>query len=163
MCPQIQEPNLPYRREAETALCNTAKSGGWGPVRVKIRIHRFRAYVSSRQQRKCRRTGLRPGGATSQHMQCSKKNLLDHLVGGYEERIGYREAEALRCLKVYDQAVDRRLLKWQIAWFLAAQNTIYVGSGLAVHYKWIRSVGGQSTGCYKRRRCEDCRHAVVYQ
>jgi hypothetical protein len=28
MCPQIEGPNLPYRRGAETVLCNTAKSGG---------------------------------------------------------------------------------------------------------------------------------------
>jgi hypothetical protein len=34
MCPQIEGPNLPYRRGAETALCNTAKSGGRGPVGV---------------------------------------------------------------------------------------------------------------------------------
>src|SRR5262245_30684953 len=35
MCPQIEGLNLPYRRGAETALCNTAKLGGWGPSRVK--------------------------------------------------------------------------------------------------------------------------------
>jgi hypothetical protein len=37
MCPQFEGPNLPYRRGAENALCNTAKSGGRGPVRV-IRV-----------------------------------------------------------------------------------------------------------------------------
>ncbi len=30
MCPQIEGPNLPYCRGAETALCNTAKSSGRG-------------------------------------------------------------------------------------------------------------------------------------
>src|SRR5262245_32818303 len=39
MCPQIEGLNLPYRRGAETALCNTAKLGGWGPSRV-IRVDR---------------------------------------------------------------------------------------------------------------------------
>jgi hypothetical protein len=51
MCPQIEGPNLQYRRGAETALCNTAKSGGRGPVRVKTRIPRFGAYVSSHRLR----------------------------------------------------------------------------------------------------------------
>src|SRR5262245_63225482 len=36
MCPQIEGLNLPYRRGAETALCNTAKLGGWGPSRVTL-------------------------------------------------------------------------------------------------------------------------------
>jgi hypothetical protein len=31
MCPQIEGPNLPYRRGTETALCNTAKLRGRGP------------------------------------------------------------------------------------------------------------------------------------
>ena len=42
MCPQIEGPNLAYRRGAETVLCNTAKSGGRGSGsglgRVKTRI-----------------------------------------------------------------------------------------------------------------------------
>jgi hypothetical protein len=46
--------------------------------------------------------------------------LFDHLVGGYEERIGHREAECLRGFEVDDKSVRRWLLKWQIAWFLAA-------------------------------------------
>jgi hypothetical protein len=54
------------------------------------------------------------------HAVQQKRVLFDNLVGGYEECIGHRESEALRGLKIYDQAVDRWLLKWQIAWFLAA-------------------------------------------
>ena len=45
---------------------------------------------------------------------------LDHLVGGYEERIGRREVECLGGFEVDDKSVHRWLLKWQIAWFLAA-------------------------------------------
>jgi hypothetical protein len=45
---------------------------------------------------------------------------FDHLVGGYEERIGHREAERLGGFEVDDKSVHRWLLKWQIAWFLAA-------------------------------------------
>jgi hypothetical protein len=60
--------------------------------------------------------------------KCQAKNpSFDHLVRGYEECIGHGESEALRCLNVYDETVDRWLLKRQIARFLAAQNTINVG------------------------------------
>src|SRR5262249_38112649 len=45
---------------------------------------------------------------------------LDHLVGGYEERIGHREVECLGGFEVDDKSVHRWLLKWQIARFLAA-------------------------------------------
>src|SRR6516162_1964055 len=76
---------------------------------------------------------------------------FDHLVGGYEERIGHREVECLGGFEVDDKSVLRWLLKWQIARFLAAQNTVDVGSGLAKHCGSIRTVGDQSSGCRKRR------------
>src|SRR5262249_44818852 len=77
----------------------------------------------------------------------SRFTSLDHLVGGYEERIGHCEVECLGSFEVDDQSVHRWLLKWQIARFLAAQNTVDVGSGLAKHCGSIRTVGDQSSGC----------------
>lgn len=89
--------------------------------------------------------------------------LFDYLVGNYNERIGHREAECLRGPKIDDETVGRWLLKWQIARFLAAQNAIYVGSGLAKHYEYIWTVGDQPSGCCEHRKREDCRHAVACQ
>src|SRR6516162_9281420 len=57
MCPQIEGPNLPYRRGAETALCNAAQSGGQGPVRVRLRPQLLGSYVSSHPLRTCRCIG----------------------------------------------------------------------------------------------------------
>src|SRR5215468_3474583 len=71
----------------------------------------------------------------------SRFTSLDHLVGGYEERIGRREVECLGGFEVDDKSVHRWLLKWQIARFFAAQNTVDVGSGLAKHCGSIRTVG----------------------
>src|SRR5882724_4482548 len=88
---------------------------------------------------------------------------LDHLVGGYEERIGHREVECLGGFEVDDKSVHRWLLKWQIARFLAAQNTVDVGSGLAKHCGSIRTVGDQSSSCRKRRIYGDCGNAVACQ
>ena len=50
MCPQIEGPNLPYCRGAETALCNTAKSSGRGPVRVKSPHYGAAALLSASPQ-----------------------------------------------------------------------------------------------------------------
>src|SRR5262245_64017644 len=88
---------------------------------------------------------------------------LDHLVGGDEERIGHREVECLGGFEVDDKSVYRWLLKWQIARFLAAQNTVDVGSGLAKHCGSIRTVGDQSSGCCKRRIYGDCGNAIACQ
>src|SRR5262249_30895528 len=88
---------------------------------------------------------------------------LDHLVGGYEERIGHREVECLGGFEVDDKSVHRLLLKWQIARFLGAQNTVDVGSGLAKYCSSIRAVGDQSSGCRKRRIYGDCGDAVACQ
>jgi hypothetical protein len=74
---------------------------------------------------------------------CHSPGLLDHLIGAHEERIGHREAECFRGFEVDDKSVRRRLLKWQIAWFLAAQNTVDVGSGLAKHRDSIRAVSAE--------------------
>ena len=63
-----------------------------------------------------------------------KRASLDHCVGSYQERTGHHEAEALRNPEVNDETVDCWLLKRQIIRFLAAQNAIYVGSGLTKHY-----------------------------
>src|SRR5262249_30286685 len=86
---------------------------------------------------------------------------FDHLVGGYEERIWHREVECLGGFEVDDKSVHRWLLKWQIARFLAAQNTVDVGSGLAKHCGSIRTVGDQSSGCRKRRIYGDCGNGVA--
>src|SRR5215472_1954063 len=88
---------------------------------------------------------------------------FDHLVGGHEERIGHREVECLGSFEVDDKSVHRWLLKWQIARFLAAQNTVDVGSRLAKHCGSIRTVGDQCSGCRKRRIYGDCGNAVACQ
>ena len=78
------------------------------------------AVRSSELQRMCR-SGFN-NGAIVRFPQCdiSAMTLLrqhigvsfDHLVGGYEERIGHREAECLGGFEVDDQSVHRWLLKW---------------------------------------------------
>jgi hypothetical protein len=60
------------------------------------------------------------GGQVSFRSLPSLVSLFDHLVGGYEERIGHREVECLGGFEVDDKSVHRWLLKWQIARFLAA-------------------------------------------
>ena len=58
MFPQVEGLNLPHRREADTALWITAKLIGERLKWVKMRIRLVRAYVSSLQQRTCRRLRL---------------------------------------------------------------------------------------------------------
>src|SRR3984893_15407704 len=87
---QIEGPNLPYRRGAETALCNTAKSGGRGPVGVKTRMPPECSHVSFGQLRTSRPMRSIPPCANSGHEQMQRfawtAALLDHLIGTYKER-----------------------------------------------------------------------------
>src|SRR6478609_3676717 len=76
---------------------------------------------------------------------------FDHLVSGYEERIGNREAKRLGGFQVDDEPVDRRLLKWQLARLLAAQNTVDVSCSLLKHDHPIRTIRDQCSGCHKHR------------
>src|SRR5271169_4781538 len=86
---------------------------------------------------------------------------FDHFVGSGKQCLRYRKAEAFGGLEVYPKQVGRGLLKWQVARFLAAQNTVDVTSGLAKHFQYIRTVGDQPSGFRKQRARVDSRHAVA--
>src|SRR5215467_7450844 len=86
------------------------------------------------------------------HLVCSgeyvRRDFKSNRFGGFE---------------VDDEPVRCWLLKWQIARFLAAQNTVDVGSGLTKHRVSIRTVGRQSP-CYRKCRVYGDRgHAMTCQ
>jgi len=59
-----------------------------------------------------------------------RRFVLDHLIGGGEQRFRDRKAERLRCFEVDDQFNFYDLLDRQIRWLLTFENTS--GYGLRI-------------------------------
>ena len=93
----------------------------------------------------CRRLPVHPDKRTYQQRPPLRKNatsrlmqrnsLFDDLIGAGEQHWRYGKAKPFGGLEVDHEPVDRRLLKWQIARFLAAQNAVHVTSGLAIQFQ----------------------------
>src|SRR5277367_1192950 len=66
-------------------------------------------------------------------MQRSKKeSLFDHLVGGYKQGLGDREAELLRSFEIDDNLEFSRKQNRYIAWLLTFKYSTSVASTLSI-------------------------------
>jgi hypothetical protein len=66
--------------------------------------------------------------------------LLDHLVGGSEERWWHGETERSGSLQIDDQLKFGRLLNRQIAGFLALEDAVDVGTRAPIKVKIVDAV-----------------------
>ena len=119
MCPQIEGPNLPYRRGTETALCNTAKLGGRGRFGSKPEcLPNTRMSASTSCGHPSHR--LWPALCHNRtHAVQQKAPLFDHFVSAREQHRWHIEAEQPRRLQVDDELEFGRLLDRKIGGLLA--------------------------------------------
>src|SRR5580700_5369528 len=75
--------------------------------------------------------------------------LLDHLVGGREQRRRHVDAKRLGGLEVNDQLELSRLHDWQVGRPLSLKNLACVDAYLAICIGKSGSIADQSSGCGK--------------
>jgi hypothetical protein len=72
------------------------------------------------------------GGRTSKHQRSRRRPLLDHLVGGGQQRLRDGKAERLGGLEIDDEINFRNLLDRQIGRFFAFENAPGIDANLVV-------------------------------
>src|SRR4029077_12002633 len=109
-------------------------------------------YRSAWLDRRCRRPKTCTIAVVS---RCSKdapqktrRNLLNHLVGGGEQCRRNREAECLRRVQIYDEIELCRLLDRNVGRLRPAQNLIDVISGAPKKIRVVWSKGNQTSRFY---------------
>ena len=80
--------------------------------------------------------------------QKTRRNLLNHLVGGGEQCRRNREAECLRRVQIYDEIELCRLLDRNVGRLRPAQNLIDVISGAPKKIRVVWSKGNQTSRFY---------------
>ena len=91
--------------------------------------------------------------------------LLDHLVGGSEERRRHSEAEHEGYLRVDDQLELARLYNGQICRLRALEDAPGIDAGLSIGIRDVGTIAHQSTSfdrvAIRKRRgnCMACRHS----
>src|SRR5262245_45803743 len=73
-------------------------------------------------------------------------SLLDHLVGGSEQRWRHFEAERLRGLEVDPQLVFGRALHRQVGQLLALEDAADIDAGSPIHFEIVGAITYQMTG-----------------
>src|SRR5437667_4286598 len=73
-------------------------------------------------------------------------NSFDHLVGADQQRRWDGDAERLRGREIDHQLILGRLLYRQLAWSVALENLVDVGSGAAIEVGKVRTIAQQMAG-----------------
>jgi hypothetical protein len=79
-------------------------------------------------------TGFDPLQKSAVQIFALRKALLDHLVGGGQQRFRDGDANRLGTIEVDDQIDLRNLLDRQIGWFVALENAAHIDASL-VQYR----------------------------
>src|SRR5882757_5870607 len=91
----------------------------------------------------------------------SEDRLLDHLVGGGQQRLGDGEAEGFGGLEVDDELEPCRPPHRQIAGLLAAENATGIDAELAILLRDVGPVAHQSAGFGKVTLEIERRHPML--